>query len=625
MKAMFSCLLVIALVISMTSVSFAEDASYLASVDWAGEYDVIVAGFGMAGATTALTAAEHGAKVLLVEKAPRDEAGGNSAVCMQFIGYPTDVDQAITYMKEMRNGFNTPSDALIETYMHEMANNMEWIVAHGATNPVIIEGHAEYPEMEGAHSLPYFTADGTSGGNGYAYKLIRSQVERNENIDIWFEAPATKLLQDPSTGIVHGVVVHVDDQMLNIRAKNGVVLCTGGFENNDQMMEDYCYEKNAYSLGRALYNTGDGIKMAMEVGADLWHMTHYVSHLDFVDTETLYVPFRLAPKVASQGAIFVGGDGTRFMNENYEYRHGKYYYHGSFITIPHPETMWLIFDQRLMEQGPIYSTFSADNRIEVEKGWIIEADSVEALAEQIGVPSGALLATITEFNAMSETGVDPYFGRDAASMIAMNMEGKFYAMPLYQTVVNTQGGPVRDENGQILNVRGEAIPHLYEAGEMGDIWSFGYQAGCNIGGGMTFGRISGRNAAAVKDDVTQESVMNGKANYVPAAASDVRASIVCDVNQYVGEAEGRGATPIYVRVTVDNGVLSNVEIMAHSETPGIADGALETIPAAIVAANSTDVDLVSGATVTSQGICNAVDNALTKVGEVIVDERAPQK
>ena len=70
-------------------------------------------------------------------------------------------------------------------------------------------------------------------------------------------------------------------------------------------------------------------------------------------------------------------------------------------------------------------------------------------------------------------------------------------------LVNTQGGPEKDENGQILDPFGNPIPHLYEAGEFGDIWSHLYQASCNLGGGLIFGRISGRNAAAPKDDVSR--------------------------------------------------------------------------------------------------------------------------
>lgn len=619
MKKLLAVLLSVALVLSLAPAAMAED--FLSTISWDAEYDVVVAGFGIAGASAALTAGENGAKVLVVEKAPKASAGGNSIACMQYICTTTDKEGTVKYMKGLRGSFTTPSDSMIEAYVDEIAKNMEWCIAQGATAPNVITGHAEYPEMEGSSTLPYFTIDGTAGGNGAAYRLISANAENNENVTVWYEAPAVKLIQDKATGIVHGVVVNVDGKDINVRAKNGVVLCTGGYEANAEMLENFANETKVYSLGHAVYNTGDGVRMAMEVGANLWHMSHIVGHFDFVDEETLYAPFRLAPKVANMGAIFVGSDATRFMDETYAYHHGKIYFHGSWISLPHPETMWMIFDEKVMAQGPLFGSFSADGSEEIAKGWIIEGESLADLAGKIGLDADALAATVAEYNANCEAGADPYFGRDARYLLGLKTDGKFYAMPLFQSIVNTMGGPQRNENGEILAVDGSVIPHLYAAGELGDIWSNGYQAGCNFGGGMAFGRISGRNAAAVKSDVNQDSVMNGKDNYVPEAAADVASSIVLGVNQYVGQGNGHGTTPLFVRLTMDGDKIANVEIMAHSETPGIADAALESIPAAIVAANSVDVDSVSGATMTSDAIKEAVSNAMKSILEVAVDER----
>ncbi len=598
-------------------------AEEITAVEWDAECDVLVIGLGAAGATAAITAAAQGAQVLVVDKAPLAHVGGNSAVCMQYICCTDDVDACVTYVKAMRNGYITPSDEIIEAFAAQAATNRDFMVEMGATDPVVIEGHAEFPEFEGSDSLPYFTVDGTPGGNGAAYKLLFNACMTNDAVDIWYEAAAQNLIQDRDTKIVHGAEVLVDGQVVRVRAKNGVVLACGGYESNALMLQNYCMEKKVYSLGQAVYNTGDGVRMAQAVGADLWHMAHIVGHIDFVDEQTGFAPFRLAPKVANMGAIFVGSDGTRFMDETYAYRHGKYPFHGSFINLQHPEDMWMVFDQRVFASGPLYPTFSADNSAELEKGWIVEASTIEELAEKIGVDPAGLQAQIEGYNALCEAGEDAYYGRPADFLMPID-ETPYYAMPLFQSLVNTQGGPARNERTEILDTNGDPIPHLYGCGELGDIWSCFYQAGCNFGGGIAWGRITGVEAAAVKDDVSQESLMGGRENYQPQTRSALEA-YTTEANQYLGEGQGKSEAPIVVRVTLDNGAIADVEVLEHGETEGIGTAAVDSLPAAIVEAGSTDVDAVSGATLTSNGIKEAVENALAKTGDVLIDEREPQK
>lgn len=599
-------------------------AEEVASVEWDAEYDVVVVGFGAAGATTAITAAGEGASVLIADKSPLSRVGGNSSVCMQYICHTDDVEACKTYLAALRNGYDTPSDEIIAAFAQQASTNREFMIGLGATDPQVIEGHAEFPEFEGSDSLPYFTVDGTPGGNGAAYKLLFNACDSNDLIDIWYKAEATNLIQDRETGVVHGVEVYVDDRIVRVRAKNGVVLACGGFECNSTMLQNYCMEKKVYSLGQSIYNTGDGIRMAQAAGADLWHMAHYVGHIDFVDEATGFAPFRLAPKVANSGAIFVGPDATRFMDETYAYRHGKYPFHGSFINLMHPETMWMVFDQKVIDAGPLYSTFSADNSAEIAKGWILQADTVEGIAQLTGLDPDALQAEIDKYNGLVAAGEDIYFGRPAERLFAIDTPS-YYAMPLFQSMVNTQGGPVRDERTRILDTDGEPIPHLYGCGELGDIWSCFYQAGCNFGGGIAWGRITGVEAASVKDDVGQESLMGGRENYKPVSVDPLSKYDAAD-NQYLGEGYGKSESPIVVRVTVgDDGSIADVEVLEHGETEGIGTVAVEQLPGQIVAANSTNVDAVSGATLTSQGIVEAVNNALAMGGSAIVDEREPQK
>lgn len=598
----------------------AEDlasAPFESTVTWSAEYDVVVVGFGGAGANSAIAAADEGAHVLLLEKAPEAEAGGNSIACMQLLCWSENLDDAIAYVKAMRGDYDTPSDAIIEAYCAEMVKNKEWIEYLGAENPAFVEGKIEYPEMPGAQSFRVITVH-EGRGDGAAYKLFRQAVaNRSDEIDVWYEAAAQHLIQDPVTNIVHGVEVQVDGQTVNVRARNGVVLTTGGYESNDEMLESFNGYHGWESLGHALHNTGDGIKMAMEVGCDLWHMGNLqTNNFEFVDPVTLDCTWKYDSDLKG---ILVGGNGTRFISETDTgaTNHGHLNYAGTWHVPVLPEVTYEVLDQAIFSRGPLYKSWSADGGEELAKGWILKADSLAQLATAMGfddVGAANLQVEVEKWNRFCDEGVDLAYGRKGnLDPIATP---PYYAVKLTHTLVNTQGGPVKNEQGQIVTPRGEAVPHLYEAGELGDIWSNHYQGSCNLGGGMIFGRISGKNAAVAKTDNLQESVLDGKPSFVPSTLAVFGESV--DVSQYqvaegelLGVAEGKKG-PIVVKVATDGSAITSVEVLEQNETPSIAGDALATMPTRIVGAGSTDVDVVSGATITSKAIIAAVENAMGK-------------
>ncbi len=592
--------------------SEAPQQDFELSIDWAAEYDVIVVGFGGAGANSAIAAADEGAKVLLLEKAPEVDAGGSSIVCWQLLCYTDKPEQMVTYMKAMRGGYETPSDELIETYVQGMTENLDWVKFLGVEDPVITPT-AEWPEFEGSDAFSMITVHDAKG-DGAAYQLFKDNVlERADNIDVWYEAPATKLIQDPQTRIVHGVVAQVDGQEINVRARGGVILCLGGFENSPRYQQDYLGVEFWPSLGAALYNTGDGIPMGQEAGADFWHMSNFeINPIEFVDPQTLDATWQF---VAYLPGILIGGEGKRYISETeVRGRHGHVNWGGTYVAPPLPDITYEIVDQAMFEQGPLYVSWSPTGEQEIEKGWIIKADTLEELAQKIGVPADNLVQQIADYNAFCEAGRDLQCERNPETLTAFG-DGPFYAVPLAHTTVNTQGGPVKDSEGQILAPDGTPIPHLYEAGEFGDIWSHCYQAACNLGGGMIFGRISGRNAAKAKDDNYQGSVMEGKENYVPQnsglIAEDPAAPYRDQATDTVkiGWAMGKRA-PIVVKVSMNGDVIGDVQILEQHETNVIAQWPLTCIPMAIVEANDPVVDVISGSTATSAAIMAAVMNAL---------------
>ena len=245
--------------------------SFERGIAWDGEYDVVVVGFGGAGAATSIAAADAGAKVLLLEKAPKGEEGGNTRYAAQIVLAPKNREKAITYFKAMRGGYSNQSDRMIEIIVDGAMENRSWLMSLGAKKLVDFP-LVEYPELPGADGISTVVIGGEVW-TAKLWNLLHDNVEaRSPKIDVWYSSPATALIQDPATRIVHGVKVTVNGKTLNIRAKNGVVLASGGFENNIDMVQNYVQMPYAYSKG-AKYNTGDGIKMAMRVGADLWHMS----------------------------------------------------------------------------------------------------------------------------------------------------------------------------------------------------------------------------------------------------------------------------------------------------------------------------------------------------------------
>ncbi len=610
MKKLLAILLALCLMIG--SVAMAEGVAFERTIDWDAEYDVIVIGYGAAGATTATAAADLGAKVLILEKAPEGLAGGNSRVCMQWMGYvaPEDHDKAVSYMKALRGGFSTPSDAIIEMYISGLSDNLAWMKDVLKMENPVNRGNVEFVDMPGAGSIQTMTGNGEFGGDGYMYFKMKDAVnERADKIDVWYSAPAKHLIQDPETKIIHGVQAQVDGEMIDIRAKNGVVLCCGGFESNQQMMEDYSVKHNLVSLGHAMFNTGDGIIMAQEVGARMWHMANMVyADLDFRYPDRGTQVFGTQRGLAAKGTIMVGNDGTRFMNEADKSHHGKSYFHGDIVQTPFPSQIYAIMDQEIIDMGALHKQFSADNSEEIESGWIVKADTLAELAEKINVPAANLEKTIALNNEMIDRGEDILFGRDLKTMKKFDAaKGPFYAIQMVASVVNTQGGPERNEKAEVIGLDGKPIPHLYEAGELGDVWSYCYQASCNIGGGMLFGREAAKNASAVKADTEQGSLMEGKTPFKPEVKEPVYETAE---NQFIGRGQGMGGTPIVVRVTKVGEDIQNVEILSNYETPGVSDRAMKLMPQRIIDADTAEVDSVSGATVTCKGIKAAVADAL---------------
>jgi len=171
---------------------------------------------------------------------------------------------------------------------------------------------------------------------------------------------------------------------------------------------------------------------------------------------------------------------------------------------------FLVFDHALYASGPLYDKkpvsgwgriverydWSDDNNAELERGWIKRADSIAGLAQAIGLDARALEDSVQRWNRFCEEGRDPDFGR--RKMLIPFRKPPYYAIELSPSMLNTQGGPRRNQHAQVVRPDDTPIPRLYSAGELGSIYSYLYQGTGNIGECLAFGRIAARNAVAEK-------------------------------------------------------------------------------------------------------------------------------
>ena len=599
---------------AQTHVSVTNQTDFLNSIDWHGEYDVIVVGYGGAGATASITAADEGANVLLLEKAPKGEEGGNTRFALQAVLSidKENIDKGTEYFQNLRGKYSTPSDDMIRAYLESASGSYEWLKNIGA-NDILTFPFKEY-DLSGGEVMDVMLID-KEAWTSSLYRTLQQAVEdRKSSIEVWYESPGVGLIQDPKTKIIHGVKVDNNGTLLNIRAKNGVVLCTGGFENNMQMIQDYLQLPYAYSKA-ARYNTGDGIKMAMEVGANLWHMSNVAGpDLNVLNPETntafaYAIQGRkdsLSTGFGTQNVIFVGADGTRFTDESVLPNHGHINFHGSWTHIPLSLPAYAVFDETARLSQSVYPTWSEGNVEEIEKGLIVKANTIKELALKIGVNPDNLQNQIKEYNRYCADQKDLIFGR-AKDTLKPIKKSPYYAMELVPSFTNTQGGPERNEKGEVLDIRGNVIPHLYSAGELGSMFSSIYQGSGNLGECVAFGRISGQNAAIIKNDVSQESVMKGKI-FVKAVWQELEV-VIPQSGEYIGEDRGIGG-PIKVLVTMKDDKITNIEVVYHNETRGVSTNAINTVINSIIEQQTTDVDAVSGATVTSKALINAVKKAV---------------
>lgn len=503
---------------------------------WDDECDLLIIGYGGAGASCAAVAAETGADVLVLEKG---EIGGGNSACIagSLILAADEEERALEYLDWLCGG-QTEREVL-QAYVDGLEDIPEFqshlgFPAKENPEPFRADGfYPEYPGAPGAGGLLGHSVIKAPGGDALWTAIAKLAEKRGARIQ--HQTAAERLVQCPETGEILGVVAtNPEGKRVAIRGRKATVLATGGFEFNDEMRRQFLTHAPVHFVGSPLL-TGDGINMAQAVGAKLWHMSSVSGPLYWgieADNQRVYVTYdfmRLArfgysaPVFQDAGSIiWVNKHGKRFHNETIEIgtlRHG-YANRANWFNVDPDEAEFTnipafqIFDDKVFQAGPVMTTlnsrtpaWSEDNKMELENGWIIKADTLEELAEKCAfeAESGAyrgghidpetLVQTVREWNEACAAGEDKEHGRE--DFLAPLDQGPFYAVgPMLPTFINTHGGPKHNPKQQVLDKNDEPIARLYAIGECGSMWGPYYNSMGDVTEFIISGSIAAKNALA---------------------------------------------------------------------------------------------------------------------------------
>ncbi|MEM7406344.1 MAG: FAD-dependent oxidoreductase [Pseudomonadota bacterium] len=492
-------------------------------------YDVVVVGSGFAGLASAIAAHDAGARVLIVEKMPFP--GGISILAGGGICTARDADAAFAYL--VRTCAGTTPDDVLRSLADGMADIDRWIAPLAAAcgaEMAFVERTPNYP-FPGRETFRFLTIANVPGfdrakefphaqtyGSGPDFYKVMLEALRDRAIELRLSCPAERLVADPGK-VVRGVDVVWDGQLVSIHANRGVVLACGGFEASSELQAQFWQGKPVLpSVHRG--NTGDGIRMAQDLGASLWHMWHYHGSYGFRHTDPDYdfgirtkkLPDYVVGEPVREGVtvpwILLDKRGHRFMNEHEPYLSDTGHrplerfdpVTQDFPRIP----CWMLLDDAGRQRFPLgqpcwnddrvaYS-WSSDNSKEIENGILRECASLNDVARCLRVETPAIEASVNAWNTAVDNGADTAFGRPAQAMLPIRTP-PYYVAEIWPIVSNTQGGPVHDARQRVINAFGEPIERLYVAGELGSVFGHLYASGGNLAECFVGGRTAGTEAA----------------------------------------------------------------------------------------------------------------------------------
>ncbi len=531
--------------------SGAEIAEYKGEVaaekgeDLTVDTDIVVIGAGGAGMAAAASASDAGAKVVVLEK--MSAIGGNTRVgegtynvadpdLLESTGTKTtdaleqEVEDAISVETDdeayasliadvaadfeawKESGTDTLFDSpnwhalqtytgggeigdldLIRTYAEDSVDTLSWLVddigVQFKTDYIFMAIGGKWIRGHQIDMLAATGAEGDNGGNVYITKL-KERTDAN-GVELYTDAKVTKILMDENGRACGAVAERSDGSTITVNASKAVILATGGFAANSEMVYEYSNGAITTPLTScATSSTGDGIGLAEEVGASMTDLDQIQVHpLGDPHNDCGCVAEFVGNWLSAQYYMFVNKEGERFVKED-----GTRYEMSMAELEQTDDQMWLIVDSSQIAGD---DTRTAQIESLIADGHTVKGETLEELAEQINVDPAVLQATVDKYNAGMESGEDE-FGK-AADPNATISVGPFYASLRTPTVHHTMGGVTINSNAEVIDTEGNVIPGFYAAGEVAG----GIHGNNRLGGNafsdiMTFGRIAGENAAAAE-------------------------------------------------------------------------------------------------------------------------------
>ena len=642
MKRITAIVLTIAMAISMAGCTqTVKNTVPAVEADTTKTADIVIVGAGAAGLAAAAEAVENGAESVIIIEKTATTGGALNFTSGSMSGAETIIqeidgveDTKESYVQDiLKNGAQKGNEELIRAFVEEDVAAIQWLWDNGlsdnkfqvdratGTMSVFAPEHALYSIKRTYKANP----DDSSKYKSAAHEILDTVVKAESKITIDYQTEAKQLVNNEAGQVLSVLAENADGETILYTATKGLIMATGGYSGNLKMMGSFTENGSNYLVGGADSADGYGIYMMQNVGA-------YIDEtaMGYVPTFPMGLDTGMGPgKIASTymwkyGAICVNQEGNRFVKETEadpairevaleEQTNAIQYDIFTDNIIETVETLGTnVFWNYYYAPGMPYNSF------------VISADSIEELAEKIGVNAENLAAAIEDYNAHVESGETDAFGRefteeslDGDYNVAINkVEGdKYYAIAQRALVVMTLGGVKTNTSAQVLDADGNVIPGLYAAGEcVGGIWGQFVSGGTGVMGPIVFGRLAARTAMTT--ELAESYTMKEAQTVITADMFETEAeeestearfdmSKALNDGEYTAEVDGQEG-PMTVKTTIEGGKIANVEIVSNNETQSIAAPAMESVPAAIVAGNTCDVDAVAGATLTSDRIMDAV-------------------
>ena len=477
---------------NLLSPSEAEAAQKKIPTKWDKTYDIIVIGSGFAGLAAAAEAAAAGKDVVILEKMPM--YGGNSIINGGEYNSWTDLlhlretlklgdDSAALHKSDtLKGGDFYGNPELVQILTDNSSDALNWMVTEGGLKlrPIL--------NRTGGHSA-YRTHTCVEGvGRGYTEALKRIAEKRGAKIML--NMPVSWIWREEGENKpVLGVEVDVKGRKRNFKAKQAVIMASGGFSRDIKMRASFnpaiVPEFNCTNQPGA---TGEMLRYAQAIGADSLQMC-FIQLYPYAEPETgtLDSPAVYPFRGPGYGLIYVDKKGKRFVND---LERRDVVSHAEINTGMKPTYSILC-----QEMIPLMGTQEEVDK-GISKGRFFKADSIAELAGKLGLPADTLVATVNQHNQYLKDGKDPDFGKPITSKMIPIEKGPFYGIAQWPAVHHTMGGLRINDTAQVIDIWGNVIPNFFACGEStGGIHGDNRLGGNAIADCVVFGRIAGRSAA----------------------------------------------------------------------------------------------------------------------------------